>query len=441
MNLPKPATHPLWLCGFRPFFLAAAISLILLIPLWLLFLSAPFGHVLPLPQVPGGATVWHAHELLFGFVLAALAGFVLTAVPEFTQAAAVPPSQVRVLALLWLAGRLGFWFSGLLGKPALILAALSHLGLVAGLLILLAPRIWQAPERRHLSFVWAMLGLILCIGGFYADALRDGESGADPARWLHAMVGLMMIFIVLALSRISMRIVNQAIDAWRETHPARETGTGEEDAPLEYRARPPKRNLAISCIAAYTVAEFFLPESRLSGWLALAAAAALLHLHSDWHIGRPLLRRWPLMLFGVYALMAAGYALIGIALVSGTDGFSAGRHLLTIGAMGLAIYCVFNIAGRIHCGYPMDERRWIPLGAALLALAALLRAANLLPNAAADTLALYQLAAVALVLPYAYWLRQMWPLLTRPRQDGLGGCDDYIDVAAGQDEGETRRLA
>ncbi|MBV2234940.1 MAG: NnrS family protein [Sterolibacterium sp.] len=438
---PLPSVHhPIWLCGFRPFFLAAALSLILLIPLWLLFLSAPLGWSLPLPQVPGGATVWHAHELLFGFVLAALAGFVLTAVPEFTAAPAVPAAPVRLLALFWLLGRLGFWCSGWLGKPALLLAGLSHLALVAGLLLLLAPRIWQAPERRHLSFIWAMSALFVCIAGFYTDTLRDGESGAgvDPARWLHAMVGLMMIFIVLALSRISMRIVNQAIDDWRKTHPARQSGTAETDAPLEYRARPPKRNLAISCIAAYTVAEFFLPESRLSGWLALAAAAALLHLHSDWHIGRPLLQRWPLILFGVYLLMAAGYALIGAALVFGVEGFSAGRHLLTIGAMGLAIYCVFNIAGRIHCGHPMDERGWIPLGAALLVLAALLRAAPILPAVTASTLTLYQLAAVALVLPYAYWLRQMWPLLTQPRSDGLGGCDDY--VASGQDESETRRL-
>lgn len=420
MNSLKTAAHPLWLCGFRPFFLAAALSLIFFIPLWLLFLGAPFGLSLPLPQVPGGATVWHAHELLFGFVLAALAGFVLTAVPEFTLAPAVPSAQVRLLAGLWLLGRLGFWCTGLLGKPALAIAGLAHLGLVAGLLVLLAPRIWHAPERRHLSFIWAMLGLILCIGGFYLDALRDG----DVARWLHAMVGLMMIFIVLALSRVSMRIVNQAIDEWRERHPAAASADTDTE-PTEYRARPPKRNLAISCIAAYTVAEFFLPESRLSGWLALAAAAALLHLHSDWHIGRALLRRWPLMLFGVYVLMAAGYALIGIALVSGSDGFSAGRHLLTIGAMGLAIYCVLNIAGRIHCGHPMDERPWVPIGAALLVLAAVLRAANILPNA--DTLGLYQLAALALVLPYAVWLWQMWPLLTRPRQDGLGGCDDYVE--------------
>lgn len=413
------ARHPIWLCGFRPFFLAASLSLILFIPLWLTFLSAPFGYTLPLPQVPGGVIVWHAHELLFGFVLAALAGFALTAVPEFTLAPAVPSSPLRPLLVLWLLGRLGFWCSGLFGKPALLLAGLAHLGLVCGLLILLAPRIWQAPERRHLSFIWALLGLMLCIGGFYFDALRDG----DLARWLHATVGLMMIFIVLALSRISMRIVNQSIDDWLLQHPPRDDGaTGDV---LEYRARPPKRNLAISCIAAYSIAEFFLPESRLSGWLALAAAAALLHLHSDWHIGRPLLRRWPLMLFGVYVLMAAGYGLIGCALVFDMDGFSAGRHLLTVGAMGLAIFCVLNIAGRIHCGHPMDERPWIPISAALLALAAWLRAANILPEASAHTLLLYQLAAFALVLPYAIWLWQMWPLLTRPRTDGLAGCDDY----------------
>lgn len=425
--------QPLWLCGFRPFFLAAACSLITLIPLWLIFLSQPHGWSLPLPEVPGGLTVWHAHELLFGFVLAALSGFVLTAVPEFTATAAVTARQVRPLALCWLLGRLGFWTSGLFGPPALILAALAQLALVVGLIALLVPRIMQAPERRHLSFIWALCGLLVCIAGFYLDALRE----LNPARWLRVMVDLMMIFIILALSRISMRIVNQAIDEVATRQPEPHSLDANDKRGLhEYRARPPKRNFAILCILAYTVAEFALPESRLSGWLALAAAAALLHLQSDWHVGRALLRRWPLMLFGVYVLMAAGYTLIGFSLVMNSDGYSAGRHLLTIGAMGLAIYCVFNIAGRIHCGQPVDERLWVPAGAACLFLAALLRAASILPDS--PVLLLYQWAALALVLPYLVWLWQMWPLLTRPRADGLGGCDDYVPPEQGNVE--TQRL-
>ncbi|MGB4926434.1 MAG: NnrS family protein, partial [Giesbergeria sp.] len=75
------AHHPVWMCAMRPFFLLAMGSAVLLIGLW----SAVLALGLPPPPVTGGALVWHAHELLLGFGLAAVAGFVLTAVPEFTN--------------------------------------------------------------------------------------------------------------------------------------------------------------------------------------------------------------------------------------------------------------------------------------------------------------------------------------------------------------------
>lgn len=82
------------------------------------------------------------------------------------------------------------------------------------------------------------------------------------------------------------------------------------------------------------------------------------------------------MLYSVYVLMAAGYATMGLALILDGTGFSAGRHLLTVGALGLNIYVVMCIAGRIHCGYALGERRWVPIGALMLVAAALLRAAS-----------------------------------------------------------------
>lgn len=402
--------HPLWLCGFRPFFLATAISATGLIAAWSLFL----GHGLPVPPVAGGPFVWHAHELIFGFALAAVAGFALTAIPEFTGTAGVPSRPVRALFGLWLLGRAAFWSSGWLGSAGLFIAGLAHLGLVAGLVRLLAPRLLADPERKNLSFLWALLSLAVLIAGFYTDAL----AGQTPARWLHGALGLLMILIVLAMSRISMRIVNAAID---------ETYDRDSVPATEYRARPPKRNLAIACIAAYTAAEFFAPGARIGGWLALAAAAALCHLQSDWHVGRALFRRWPLMLFAVYVLMAAGYGLIGIALLSGSDAFSAGRHLLTIGAIGLSIYMVLNIAGRMHCGHELDERPWVPLGAAALVAAAIVRASTALPGMPVSLL--LALSSLLWIGVFAAWLWHMGPLLMRARADGGSGCEGIIAPA------------
>ncbi|MBL8400044.1 MAG: NnrS family protein [Candidatus Accumulibacter sp.] len=111
---------------------------------------------LPLPLVAGAPFVWHTHELLFGFTLAAVAGFARTAILEFTGPAFVPARPVRALFALWLASRAGFWSGAWLGLPILVVAGFAHLGLIAGLVALLAPLLFSDPERKHLSFLWAL---------------------------------------------------------------------------------------------------------------------------------------------------------------------------------------------------------------------------------------------------------------------------------------------
>jgi len=400
------APYPLWMCAFRPFFLATVVAAPLFIGLWVAFLALD----LPLPTVAGGPFVWHAHELILGFGLAVVAGFVLTVVPEFTASADFGRRAVRILAGLWLLGRFAFWCSGLFGVPALALAGLAHLALLGGLAWLTAPRLWRDPERKHLAFLWALGALAVCVAGFYFDALR----GEHPARWLNASLGVLMMLIVISMSRISMRIVNDALDV---------AGADSTDG-TDYRARPPRRNLATFCIGLYTAAEFFVPDTRLSGWLALAAAAALFNLMSDWHIGRILFRRWVLMLYGVYVLMAAGYAVMGLALVLDGSGFSAGRHILAVGALGLAIYAVMCIAGRIHCGQQLDEHPWVPLGAALIAIAALLRAGVAWPGA--DGSLLLAVSGLLWGAAFALCAWHMVPLWLAPRQDGGSGCEGLL---------------
>ena len=402
-SLPPPswlsAQHPVWMCAMRPFFLLTMGSAVLLVGLW----SAVLALGLPPPRVAGGALVWHAHELLLGFGTAAVAGFVLTAVPEFTASASASPRMARWLVALWLLGRAGFWLSGLAGWPALAVAGTAHMALLLTLMALLWPA-WRTPAgQRHRAFGWALAGLALLVAGFYVDALR----GQYPMRWLHAVLGLLMVLIVIALSRISMRIVNRAIDQ-----------AGEGGAP--YIARPPRRNLVVLCIALFTFAEFAGAGSRTSGWLACASAVALCNLLGDWHVGRPLLRRWPLMLYAVYLCMALGYGVMGWALLAGGPGATAGRHLLAVGAIGLAIYAVICIAGRAHCGLAIDGRAWGLWGAGLIVLAALLRAGA----AWVGDSAVLWMAAAGLCWVAAFGLLCVFiaPVLWRARADGLWGC-------------------
>lgn len=438
----RVAARPLFMCGFRPFFLLTAFYAVLVLLLWGGFLG--FG--LAVPAVAGGPFVWHAHELMFGFGLAAVAGFVLTAVPEFTATPAFAPRVVVRFVLLWLAARAAFWLSGGLAVVAggwlggadghaaahwigHAPAALPNIGFACALLAAVAPRLWRDPERRQLGFLWGLAAMAVAVAGFHLDVLR----GEYPMRWVLAGLGVMMTLVVVAMSRISMRIMNDALDAERARRLPAHTLRHDEEAELElpsYRARPPRRNLAIAAIATYTVAEFLLPGSPITGWLGLGAAAAVFNLLNDWHVGRALFTRWAFFLYAVYWLLALGYLLLGLAHLGAPLAPSAGTHLLAIGAMGLSILAVLCIAGRTHAGHPLDERPWVVVAAVSIALAAVLRAASGLPDMPAFALQL--LAALAWVVAFTLAAWRLGVLFVAARVDGGTGCDEYHEPGAPQ---------
>ena len=434
--LARLAGRPVFMCGFRPFFLATAVYGALVVLAWTGFLSVG----LPLPPVAGGPFVWHAHELMFGFGLAAVAGFVLTAVPEFTATPAFAPRLVLRFVLLWLAARLAFWGSGALAAllPAAagggaawlghLPAAVFNAGFAFAIFAAVAPRLWRDPDRRHLGFLWGLLAMAVAVGGFHVDVLR----GEYPMRWVRVGLGVMMSLIVVALSRISMRIMNDALDAERARRLPARVLRHDEEAELElpsYRARPPRRKLAISAIALYTASEFLMPQSAITGWLGLGAAAAVFNLLNDWHVGRALLTRWAFMLYAVYWLLALGYLLMGLAQLGAPVAPGAGVHLLAIGAMGLSILAVLCIAGRTHAGYALDERPWVGAAAVLVALSALLRAASGLPDMPVGALQLF--AGLGWVAAFALAAGRLGVLFLRPRVDGRGGCAEYEAPASG----------
>lgn len=411
---PDAAVPPLLLCGFRPFFLVSAGSAVVLVLAWLAMLAG----LLPFPPATTGPVAWHAWSLLFGFGSAALAGFLLTAVPEFTASPPVRQPVLIGLLALWAGGRIaetlafllppdasGLFLAPLPG-PAVLAASLAagcDIALVGLLIAVTAPPVLRDPERRHLAFIWALIALLAGTTGHHHAAL----SGLDAMPWINAVLGVFMALIVVALSRISMRMVNNALEA--------QGARG-----VEYLARPPRRNLAITCIAAFTFAELVAPGHPLRGWLALAAAAAMLNLTNDWHVGRALFTRWVLMLYAVYWMLALGYAAIGFALLTDTASASAGRHLLAIGGFGLSIFVVMNIAGRIHAGFALDTRAWVPAAAASLILAALVRAAGGL--GAMDAHLAFAIAGLAWCAAFAMVLLRLTPAYFRPRPDDKPGC-------------------
>ncbi|RIK92050.1 MAG: hypothetical protein DCC71_24715, partial [Proteobacteria bacterium] len=149
--------------GFRPFFLLGSLHVASFTALWVAVLS---GWAAPPRWM--AATRWHAHEMLFGFASAAIAGFLLTAVPAWTGRPAIRGARLGALVAIWLAGRLlfatpDFW-------PPLLVAAVD-LAFLPALALAIAPSIAAARVARHAAFPVILLALAGANALVLADAL------------------------------------------------------------------------------------------------------------------------------------------------------------------------------------------------------------------------------------------------------------------------------
>lgn len=411
--IPDPAArydpHPLFdrillAYGFRPFFLLSAgygaVSALIWAAFW-------YGLV-PLPDAIQSIQ-WHAHEMIFGFATAALAGFLLTAVPEWTEQPNVKGRWLALLVVLWLAGRLAMLMAGVL--PLAIVAGINliFLPLVA---IWTIPDIWRERLRRHRSIalflpvLWLTQAMVY-LGWF--DVINIPAWDHDLAlRSLNGALNVFLIGISLVVTRISMALVPLALE---------ELG----DTTSEFRPIPPRRNLAVSTLIIFALADFTMPDNAITGWIALAAAAAQLDRLADWHVGRILTIPYILVIYLTHVWLAIGLAGLGFDTLLGWDGFAASRHALALGAASLAVIAVFLIAGFRHTGREVIICWPHLLTIALINLATALRVfvPPLLPE-------YYQglgigLSSLLWAAGFTIFLVSFWHILTKARPDGVPG--------------------
>lgn len=390
--------QPLWQCGFRPFFLATAGTAAALIPAWLAILAG----VLPMPVFPGGPVAWHAHELLLGMGLASVCGFTLTAVPEFTGTPAFGRRVTAALFAAWVLARLAVIALPWVGPWPL---AVVQGALCLGLLGVLTPRLLRDPGRRHRDLWLGIAAVLLACTALGVDLATGGLMFPTPLAGLRLVLQLMLMLVVLTLARIAMRVVNRHLD--------------EAGLPADFVARPPRRQVATLLIALHAAAALAGAHAA-AGWLALGAGAACLGLLADWPHGRVLARRWVAMLYALPWLLGLGYLLDGVARLGAPLSPSAGLHLQAVGALGLAIFAVLCIAGRTHAGLALDERRWLPLAAAALAVAALARTSAGWPGMPVE--GLWWSAGSLWALAWLAWLLRIGAGYRHRRGDGRWGC-------------------
>ncbi|MDN6321029.1 MAG: NnrS family protein [Marinobacter sp.] len=366
---------PWFAYGFRPFFLLAAVYAPLALVPWVGALLQQF--TLPMAIMP---LAWHGHEMLFGFASAALVGFLLTSIPSWADVQPLTGKALAVLVVLWLLGRVTFWLSASLPAP---LVAVLNITFPLTVLAWAAPALLSESGRRHLSIGLALLAFVLVQGLFYLSWLWPQLSVLQPLVLLNTAVNILLVLIALTASRIVRVVAMVAREAAGEAGPPRLT--------------PAREYLAVAVLILFVLADMLAPGHPVTGWIALAAAAAQADRLSEWPWGKAMGKLYMLLLTMAYLWMVAGLVLVGVgALVDGLPGY-VGRHALSIGAAGTAILAVFCIAGLRHTGRSLNLPRIIWPALVALFLTALLR--TLVPVLRPE---LYLLAGVG--LPFLLWL-------------------------------------
>ena len=389
---PAPAITlrgwPLLRLGFRPFYLCAALFGMLAIPVWLaIFLG----------QASVGLSVspllWHAHEMLFGFAVAVIVGFLLTAGKAWTGLATPRGAFLGALVTLWLSARI----AAIVGPYALYAVVdIVLLPVVAAVLIRVLLR---ARNRRNLPLAGILLLLSLANLCFHLAVL--GLIDIAPMRALHAALALVVMIECVMVGRVLPAFTNGATP-----------GLG-----LKLQPRWEQATLALTGVAllSWVVA-------APAGFTAVAfGVAAAAHLRRQWSWQPGVTRSRPILwiLHAAYVWLPVGFALLAMGQM-GWVAASAGVHALAIGATGGLIIGMITRTARGHTGRPLQASKTEVLAYALVMTAAVLRV--LLPLVAPQWLVQSLLAAaLAWSAAFAIYLVIYTPWLLSTRLDGKDG--------------------
>jgi uncharacterized protein involved in response to NO len=374
--------------GFRPFFLGAALFAGVAIPVWILMLGGVGGLELIDP-----ARNWHVHEMVFGFLPAVITGFLLTAIPNWTDRPPIRGHELMLLFTLWLAGRLFMVIPWLTPLVSAIVEA-TFLVAVAGL-------VWREIATAKSWFHAPMGALISIYAGanllFHVLALSGGATDLSERMAL----ALVMVLLALIGGRVTPNFTGELIA---------ELGLSQQPAPFSRFD-----GLSVVLVAIAAVVWTVQPQTLVTGWILVAAGLINLGRLSRWHGW--ITWREPLVLilhlgYGwlVIALLVLGCSILGFVLQK-----ENAIHALTTGAVGVMTLGVMTRASLGHTGRPRHAGPLTVFIYTLVTLGALLRVFG--PASGLPTNLILGLAAVSWSGAYLLFAMVYGPFLLRPSLD------------------------
>jgi uncharacterized protein involved in response to NO len=378
--------------GFRPFFIFVGLSGVIPVLAWVLAYTGN-------GATPGdfAPAYWHGHEMIFGFVVAAAAGFLLTAVPNWTRSGPFNGWQLGLLALIWLAGRLAMWFGAPVGP---VFVALVDLTMIPVLALYIGRRLLAHKMRRNYIVLAVLLVLFIANAAMHLEAT---QMLADSAGF---GLNLGIFVVVLLVTLISGRVIpGFTANALRRREKEVDTQTPESVT----------RVVIFSLILA---AAFDLFDLQGAGIVAAVAGLALLVRMARWKtmliLDDPLV--W--VLHAGHLWLVIGFVLL--ALASFNDGLErdAGVHALTAGAMGTMILGMITRVSLGHSGRELKVSTAIVAAYVMVIAGALVRViVAIIPEQLPGDSFSYLIGLAGLLWAggYAVFTVVYWPILTRPR--------------------------
>lgn len=387
--LRRPAA--LFAMGFRPFYLLAAGLATAWIPLWVMGWHGHF--VIPSGFSPVG---WHTHEMLFGFTSAVLVGFLLTAIPNWTDRPTATGLPLAGLAALWLAGRMVMLSGAVLPWQVVAAVDVAFLPLAAASML---PPLVATRNRRNIAFPFVLIALALANLVLHLDAAGIAPLGAEATR---AVLGALMVLLVIMSGRVIPFFTKNRLPA---------AGVGRSER-LD--------TLATAAVVLAVVLSVAAPLTPASGLAALAAAVSLIVRSIPW---RPLATRSVPMLW----VLHAGHAWIAAALFLravldlGLDlPASAPDHAFTIGGIGILTLGMMARTARGHTGRPIEATRLMTAAFTIINLAAIVRVFG--PIAVPEfQVPVIGLSGLLWATAFVLYLVEYAPILLGPRVDGRPG--------------------
>ncbi len=403
MNHLSPSA-PIWGQAFRPLFLFAAAFSALALAIWGAgFVAMLYGAaVAGIPHFgPVSGTFWHSHEMLFGFAAAVVAGFLLTAVQNWTGRRATNGKPLLILAMVWLAARVLMLLGDLVPWWLTAAVDMTFMPMVAWFFFSL---LFQVRQTHNYFFAVVMLIMTAMNGVMhYGNHIND----LSLVWWGGHAVSLM---IVLFISVVAGRVLPMFTA----------NGTGAPRVPnLEWLDKA-----VLGSTWLFVMLFILRLDSLLPGW-AMALLCVLAAFFQGFRIFRLRLRTtlktplvWSLHL--AYWFIPLGFVLMALHYLNLGVAFSTALHALTAGAIGGMIIAMIARVALGHSGRPLIPHPLMSWAFASVLLAALLRSVVLaiVPQWA---LPLYVLSALLWVAGFAIYVALYTQIVTTPRPDGRIG--------------------